>query len=463
MAIKNLDELSALSLETFPQVYEVIMEGIAERITILRSFGYDLNFFNEFGHPFYNQPNLSQQMNNLMHCIYTMGQYFTDLSADYIPDSYSNFPKTCSLATKTETEYPLGISLTTGDNFSEADFARWRFQFKVAAAWLNRFVYFAVPSSYQKTTQRTNNSVSWSDSDPGPSFTPTDMSEREGRTMSFYFFDGRDERLADTVTSTPLHELYGERRATAYTGLEIDNRSPYAANCLLYLVMRSASSGPGRYDGNYKRWQTKQYEMTICSGVHTDPSDNRYHIPSKVEYTVDNQVFINGEWKTGEWMKQTTNYDNDGRGIDERTQQREMWYSDYGDKSMVYSESDETSEYHSWYTSQAKNILELGYYNYDRVWDGLGIWTDMQTPISEVVPAHTKKVLQCTRYSTLPFPSTNWAALKPAGWTHGSYDWTDEGFVEYEMRVVPILDFTQSVTTFNLEDSSGSGASVIGS
>lgn len=453
MAIKNLDQLSALSLETFPEVYNTIMEGVAERLTILRAFGYDLAPFNSFGFPFYNQPNLSQHMNNLMHCIYTMGQYFTDLSADYIPDSYTNFPKTYSLATKTETEFPLGISITTGDNFSESDFARWRFQFKVAAAWLNRFVYYAVPSDYQKTTQFLSQTSSWTDSDPGATFTPENLSERHGGGMTLYYFDEFNERVADTQY-TPTHYVWGERRVNVRSGLEIDNRTPYNANCLLYLVMPSASSGPGRYDGNYRRWQRKQYEMTICTGVHTNPDDERYHIPSHVEYTANNQVFVNGQWQTGDYFNQSINYESNGQGIDETQTQREIWYSDYGDRSMVYSESVVSSEYHSWYTAQAENELDLGYYGYDRIWNGLGIWTDMQTPISEAVPAHTKKVLQCTHFTTLPFPNTDWAALKPAGWTRGSYDWTDEGFIEYEMRVVPILDFSQALTTFDL----GSGS-----
>jgi hypothetical protein len=91
---------------------------------------------------------------------------------------------------------------------------------------------------------------------------------------------------------------------------------------------------------------------------------------------------------------------------------------------------------------------------HDRIWDGLGIWTSPSEPLSaEVIPARTKKKIDATFFNPVPEPQqSRLREVIPTGWKHGSCWWEEELTNSYDLRVVPILDYSDSVTTFSFDE-----------
>lgn len=462
MAIVNL-QLSALNMETLPVAYYKIIEAINERKTILNAFGIDTSYSQDWsqytgGYGFVdrNNPNYAMCMNSLMYCVNRMGQYFVDLSGDYIQDSYANFPKTYSHPLKEDTEHNIGVSVRQYDSFEDNTIESWRQVLYTAAYWLNKYTAINVPNNYR--TVNTNCSYTSYDLSASDQFVPENMKERKS-DMRFTITHHSMEY--DRPTSSGSDHYYnGYRRCSGYFGLALDNRTPYPAKVLLYLCLPSVPDDGRDNWKNVQKWQNYHYRMEICSRLWIpDPDDPSLLYPGVADIDNDTFIYAGGNWKqsiddhtkiiysagreTG-----TENYQLSAIEVYDKKN-----YTPDGRQNIVldHRTTEEGEDRHTYYLAWAENELEM---YHDRIWDGLGIWTSPSEPyLAEIIPARTKKKIDATFFNPVPEPQqSRLSEVIPTGWRHGSCWWEENFTNSYELRVVPILDYSDSVTTFSFDE-----------
>lgn len=458
MAIVNL-QLSALNMETLPVAYYKIIEAINERKTILNAFNIDTSYAQDWGHytDSYgivdrHQPNYAMCMNSLMHCVYRMGQYFTDLSAEYIQDSYANFPKSFSMTLRSDTEHKIGTSIRQYNSFDDDTIDSWKSVLSTAAYWLNRYTAINVPKEYRSVMQTCEYGTK--DLSSSTAFTTTETEERRSN-MSFNITHSSYEYYRPTESGTDAG-YSGTRRYSGNFGLTLDNRTPYSANVLLYLCLPSVADTAWN---NVNKWQSYSYSMEIYSGLWVPYEDEpTLKYPGEGNGSNGSFVLAGGQWRqrddTRTWIKYSAGSQSgtDNHQLSSTEHFIRKNYTHDGREQCVLDETSasEGEDTHIYYYSWAENELNVN----RKAWDGLGIWTSPSEPfLAEVIPARTKKKITATFFNNLPEPSKNrLTEIIPAGWRHGSCWWDENLANSYDLRVVPILDYSDSVTTFSFDE-----------
>lgn len=464
MAVVPLN-LSALNMETLPEAYEKIVEAICERKTILNSYDIDQSwnndisrYTNSYGFLSKHQPNFAMCMNALATCVFRMGWFFADLSGNYIQDSYSNFPKSLRERMIADTEHSLGASIMTFDSFDEHTIEDWKTVLKNAAYWLNQCT--AIKPLNCSTVQKCNQTNHWTNTPNWGTGDVTYTSEETGSSYDMHFdvryysweYDHSTQSGAD-------HSYSGDAYIKGRCGLAIDNKTPFPADVLLYLCLPHQDEAYWEIEN---KWQTYGWSMEIQDNLWTpDPNHPEEKWTGKTTTTNRHLVYAGGQWRPSYEIDQEENWSaGSGGGQDNyllggTVSTKRTNYSHDGNLSYVMRESEniipEDPQTRSY--GYASNELEM--YRDCYLWDGFGIWNSPSEPLSaEVLPARTKKIIDATVFNTLPMPQHYPSEFVPDGWTRGSMWWDETLDVHFRCFVVPILDFKDSLTTFEIEDES---------
>lgn len=457
MAVEQL-RLSSLTMETLPDAYSQIVQAICERKTILNAFDYGIqgSCTNDYGFLSQHQPNFAMSMNALLECVRRIGSSFFDEDAEYIEQSYSNFPKTFGNKIVTDEEHSVGVSIMQFDTFTEPTIEDWRNVLGTAAYWLNKFTKIHPKFNATTTLYCPYTTSSWWDTEDWGTYeiVPTAESERE---MSFSIQKWYRESCQPTQYDPDPYHVYkdGALHVRARCGLAIDNKTPYDASVLLYSCM------PEQPESNWAsrdKWQTIDYNMRTCTNYYQpDPDDSFYLWPGKTSNRSVEQVLAGDGWKDAYYSEEDTIYTvgrdfvEDNHQLCLEYEQYETNYSHDGSSSyLMHSENSSQGENpNSTYTSYSINFLDFR--PGTKVWDGFGIWNAVGVPLNGgTVPARTKQVLASTVMSSVPLPNSRMQNMIPADWTRGGVWWEEHLFADYTVRIVPILDFTDSITTFEV-------------
>lgn len=451
MAVETL-ELSALSLESLPSAFGLISKAINDRMTVIKGTGnnprYPLqNLINNVWVPEKGSPNFANQVNNITLTLKNLAQYFVDLDAEYISNAYTDFPKMLSGAWNAAAPEVGTVDVTNGETFTEETMDHFKSILKNAGEWLNRMVYIVPKTTY--TTQRWRETKSWYSSDESSlsnktaPFTVPEINERTGpmqilvrESQSRINFNGA--LIADD----------GSRRVECDTGLIVDNRTPYDANVKNYLVL------PFVNESNWSakdKWQNYHRSIRLCDKIWT--TDSGYVFPGASIVKENDMAYIGGDWKVLKTYRKNVEYDKgqtwsgSNFQISASSDLSTYNYTYEGEQSILL-DSEHTEEGENqrnyWYADPENSITVVG----SDFWYGFGNWSTIDQPYETSIAAHTRTyVLPPLR--EIPKPTVDWHQFD-GDYTQGGYDWREEHTFEYTLRVVPVLDFSESITTFRI-------------
>lgn len=445
MAVVSVD-IDHLNLEVLPDVLLKIGEALNERLTILKAFrmGVATNCWT----PENGSPNYALQVNFLKSLTMELSKHFIDLNADYISNSYTNFPKTLLLQAK-ENSNTIGANCVyQGETFTEDTMDNFKSTLSTTCVWLNKMTCIRPESPMVMTMQH------WSDIKRWNEATSSDLSNKTA-PFSPPIEEERSGNMTITVTESLEKNFYsgsliadgGSRSVNADVGLVIDNRTPYAAavKCFLTLPQVAESSW-----NNRNKWQSYFRKIEKCSDPWT------YHgstMPGRRDVEETTAVLAGGQWREAYTSDAQTYYSQNLSGYGDNYQVLKYGDDLWQNWNHEGTENYEITSTHTeegpnpgivWY-ADPKNTIEV----YDTVfWYDVGSrWADVRTPYETTLPAHTKDYV-ISGFSTFPEPIVNWHQFD-GSYTRGSYDWEEDYTFDYKLRVVPILDFTDSITTFS--------------
>lgn len=452
MAVVDLN-LSSLSLETLPPALLQLAEAVNERITILHGLEVGPRYpysdiIDWIWPPENGSPNYALPINNLLRIVQRMSKYFVDLSADYISNSYTNFPKTLAGAFK-EASGDLGEqNVYCGETFTNDTIANFRSILVSTAEWLNRMVYVVPSKTY--TTQHWDDRKDWEAADEeslSNETAPFDPPEYYQRTGSMVL--ELDEDKEQHYFNGEMIVDGGRREIDGYTGLIVDNKTPYDAVVLNYFVLPAVAETNWRTD---TKWQWYQRHTTMCREPWSPVSwpDDVY--PGGTFDATDYMVYAGGQWKT--YTRYTfdrklaadvdtgSNYQISGTSYD-------LWQNWTHEGTQNYVLNEETEEegesQSSYWYADPENSIET----HCHFWYGFGFCNNINEPYVTSIAAHTRDYVIPPMSSITEPTNINWHEFD-TGYSRGSYDWDEDYNYTFSIRVVPVLDFTESVTTFNV-------------
>lgn len=479
-------DLPKLTLEKLPEAYEVIKKGVCERLNILRAFGKgdftnDLKFlFADIG-----KPNRAQSMNQMMKIIAEMARRFVDLDPNkYIPDGGRDFPRTLidtsqtwdhydpnpgnSLIFPPETEEEeitnLGACVPGITSFSGGTMDEWKRMLTSAANWLNKMTAIEIPQTYYYC-YRITYIKEVNDFNTTIHLEPIGTQPFGNKCIMEIEYESSAWQGSST---SPIYSSEKKRCRRITNSLEVDNRAPYDAVCKMYLcygsskfTLQGGTYGSRRKYGNWYqpyKWPMVNYSMQLCSGPTPLPHSD-HDVPTKIERNSNAyMVQVNGEWKHYSDNKVTENYTPDANtghnNLTSKTEEKSVInYSFDGSEQNVLEQSSESyGPDGSRYDGEPDNELEILWGTDEtQVWDGLGMWSAWDQPLTEDVQAHTVKLLTTLNFDDMPEVQNIYIeqGMFP-DWTRGSYNWTENFRRQWRVRVEPVFDYTDSITTYSI-------------
>lgn len=479
MAVVNL-ELSALNLETFPEAYGKLIDGINERISILdamgiylgtsgsryKFYGYTEEASIASGDPMNpKQVPSASKMNSVIRAIRNLATYFCNPDEVTFKESYTDFPHTyLSELKKQSSEHSIGYCVGRTQCLDETTLDNWKQMFREAAYWLNRMTMIRVPSNYtyRECTEITDNP--YSDVDINSAITPQPASQE--------YEKNKDPRIYITykrVRSNSDPNAADKKHWTCYTGLVVTNRAPWDATCRLYFVCPSWDAADTKWDGVFpagwrvlnRRWNQPQKWQYLTRSIEIDdgaykpyPQDypDTYFFTDRLEIE-ETQVLLSGDWATKKSSRTHAIYSGgaDDTQVSKTIDSFEKNFSPDGDEEILLTQESTTEGPDSGQTgcgTPKNDLQELVY-----LWNGFGLVSDLSSYLSESVPAHTKKKLTCLSFNQIPEDIPDFDDYVGSEWTHGNHYWYEHISIYCDVRIVPIMDYTDSITTFNVVDS----------
>ena len=416
-----------------------------------RQYGQDYHlFFESYGVCNDHEPNWAGKMNALMSCILRMSEHFIDLdtssSGPYIRDSMSNFPIVLKSKVKTDPDYPIGSSVGQFHWFDGDTMASYKKVLETAAHWLNEFTAFEVPASNWFTTQYTT----------GHSPECRDYRYEAGNKPRFNITGRKSTNGEGGETSYDDESV----TYTSSSGLIVDNRATYPALCKLYLCLGfNKFTLTGIHDGgptwnNVEKWQNFSRNVELQSDLWR-PTGLDYPYPGKTTKTKRTYGYVNGAWMIKKdrveetvWSKGTATAYNDNFQMS-FTWEEIIHNYEYNDASETIitdeTEGMEGEDPSSYYLSRPENKIVVS----ATLWNGLDLWSDPYTPLTETIPAHTKKRLTCNTFQQIPIPTYDYESFIGDDYERGAWRWNESVAISYDMRVVPVVDFSESLTTYS--------------
>lgn len=483
MAVVDLN-LSALNLETFPNAYGKIVDALNERISILDAMGVYLGSGGA-GAQFYgvtiDQTNSrmgpmnpkevpsASKMNSLIRAIRNLANQFVNVEDVTFTESYTDFPHTYLNELKRQSdEHSIGYCVGRTQSFDEETMDNWKQMFVEAAYWLNKMTMVRLPSemNYREISEYAyNNSFNAPPIDspivPDPA-TDSNIQDNDARIYIRYYSEQNQDLPNPTQT----------KRWECYTGLIVTNRAPWKAVCKLYFVCPPWDATDTKWDGVFpagrrvlrrnwnkpEKWQylTRSLEK-YANTYQPDPADDpdtywaTYHLQ-----TNETEVLLSGVWTVKKSTREETNYSGgtSNTQTSKTTDSFEKNFSPDGTEEVLLTQesSSEGPDPYSYLRSVPNNELTVA----ANVWNGYGLVLDISTPLEEVVEGHSKKKLACLSFNQIPEEIPDFDAYVGSDWEEGDHDWTKDITVNCDIRIVPIMDYTGSITTFNVIDSSSS-------
>ena len=459
MAVVTIS-LSSLNLETLPKAFSKIGEAINERWTIMKAFGQDPSVSYLDGQwlaqPFC--PTLAAKANLLNSMVMKMTAGWVDLSADYVPHSYSNFPKSLQGAAKADSANLGPNSIAVGESFAEETMDKFKNVITNVCNWLNRMTCIQPDNDSCFTMQHWSDSKTWSHlpgyedtlSNETAPFEPPQERERSFRQESPTITYNRESWQVyfyqDDVIGTDQHT----RGLTANTGVIIDNRTPYDAIAKLYLTLPSVAESSW---SNKNKWQNLLREIEISrEPFNPYPESPSIFYPGGRNDVQEVLVKAGDSWKPYqsivqdvEYTKDAANYKASGTYDLVKTNYTPDGISSYVMKEEHRVEGPDESVY--WH-GEPQNEIDVTSepYNGYGLWEGFGLWNSPSEPMSAECHARTKDYVW-EPITALTEPTIDFHAFD-GNYTRGNYDWWEQYRFGYSVRIVPILDFTDSITTF---------------
>lgn len=482
MAVVSLD-LNNLNLETYPEAYEKLVDALNERIALLKAFGYDNSFGDGgAGNLFYGvsyttsyipcgpmnkfEPNEADKMNSLMRAIRNLATRFINPDDVEFQLSYTDFPHNyLSELKKQSDEHSIGHCVGRTQTFDPETMTDWKQIFVEAAYWLNKMTMVRVPSNwdYRHTTESTSDN-SYNEKPLEYAIVPQPVdplfSNHDAYINLEYHKKQNHTEANPTIT----------KRWDCMTGLTIVNRAPWDGVCKLYLCCPHFEATGERWDGVFpagrrvlrrnwnqpQKWQYLERDMEVCDGAYQpDPQDDpdKYWYTNKLEVKETEVLTDNGEWteKKIDRTESVFSGGSDNYRLSRTTTQFEKNFNhDASEEVLLTSESttEGPDQYDTSHGSPVNN-LTVNCYN---IWDGLGLTDAISTPIEEAIPAHTEKKLTCFSFTQIPEPTPDFDSFVGSDWQRGNFDWHEEVIVSYDLRVIPIMDYSESLTTFTIAE-----------
>lgn len=451
-------DLSGLSLEVLPDVVEKLQDACFERLSIVRACGSEWESNNDGTWYLDNYPIaekestvMCRRINALATFVERLSRYYLDVDAEYIAGSYSNFPKSLRSALVTSTDYPIGTqTLFRCETFTDATMDKYKTLLTNCAYWLNKMTKIVLPSSRMCFKRKASVKSGGADLSVVPEIVTLDEYSspigeyRVGSVTywnwSYTFYGYEQEEISYSHDSQNFY---------LYDGVVIDNRAPYPAAVDFYLTLPKVS------ESNWSatnKWQGVEWEMYIATSVSSEgeaPYESYYATSTKKEY--GSQAFIGGGLGNAYTTYLKTIIDN---GTVKTTHSENTNYTHDGSQSYVYLSSDLTSDSTLGNHASPENSLNVwtDFRNSGDIWTGLGLWTDPSQPIRRFIPANTKKEILDICGSGNYRPPFLLRHFSPAGWTRGSHGWEEHRSVSYDWRLIPVMDFSDSITMFAIGD-----------
>ena len=469
MAVVNIN-LDDLNMETMPEAYTQIVSAIEERLTIIWALASNLDYYygNWAGWPNWQLPygqfiideffrygvnakfqfNSAKQMNSLLFCIYKISKFFVNPEGDPFTDSYVTFPHSCKDAVVSDIERNIGTSIAQFDSFAQPTMESWRKLFQIAVYWLNKFTMIPVPSHARCVTQRGR----YSGYDGGPvPVTEIEPASNDPSLEATYIKTQTNDQEDPSITRT----LRG------YFGLKVQNRTPYAGVCKLYACLPSVNVSSGTNWKSTDKWQhfTRKV-VTDENPWQPDPDDPDTLYPGNTTETERTYVLLNGAWVMKNDLTKEIEWSHNQYGNNDNfqwTRNDSETYKNFSPDGSNEIVLDQTSAYYG----QDQSIQKTNFRNEITItdvnlWDGFGIWSSIGTPVTESIPAHTEQKLNCFTFSDIPEPEnkSNFEDFSGDGYQRGEHGWSESWRLTFNLRVVPFLDFANSITTFSIVEAS---------
>jgi hypothetical protein len=478
MAVVDLN-LSALNLETFPDAYGKLTDALNERISILAAMGINLPSGGA-GQAFYGVTEAdnakrmgpmnpkevpsASKMNSLIRAIRNLATYFINPEDVTFSESYTDFPHNFLNELKRQSdEHSIGYCVGRTQSFDEETMDNWKQMFVEAAYWLNKMTMIQLPSNID------HREVSEIADNPYTAYTMDVPINTQPITSSWEKdFDAKIkinyERKQDQTQSDPTIK----RKWECNTGLIVTNRAPWDAVCKLYFVLPPYDASDTKWDGVFpagrrvlqrkwnqpQKWQYLTRQLQVESGAYQhDPQDH----PDEYWYTdelviEETEVLLSSVWTAKKSYREHTVYSggSDNSRVSKTEDSFEKNFSPDGDQEVLLTQESisygpDPNEYGR---GTPTNNLTANVY----AWSGFGLLSAISMPLEETVEAHSKKKLACLSFNQIPEELPDFDAYVGNDWDRGNHNWSESIYVNYDIRIVPFMDYADSITMFNVVD-----------
>lgn len=479
MAVVNLN-LSALNLETFPDAYGKLTDALNERIAILAAMGTNVgtggsgyafygtteaDYVNRMGPMNPKEVPSASKMNSLIRAIRNLATYFVNPEEVTFSESYTDFPHNYLNELKRQSdEHSIGYCVGRTQSFDEETMDTWKQMFVEAAYWLNKMTMIRLPSDmdHREVSETANNPYTFSPVEVQITTQPITSSWEKNYDANIKIIY---ERTQDQTQSDPTTKKKWE----CNTGLIVTNRAPWDAVCKLYFVLPPYDASDTKWDGVFpagqrvlerkwnqpQKWQYLTQQLQVESGAYQyDPQDH----PDDYWYTDklvadETEVLLSGVWTVKKSSREHTTYSG-GSGNTQTSKTSDSFeknFSPDGDKEVLLTQdsSSEGPNPYEYGRGTPTNKLTVVAY----AWNGFGLVGDISAPLEEAVAAHTKKKLACLTFNQIPEDVPAFDDYVGSDWERGDHDWSESITVQCDIRIVPIMDYTDSVTTFSVVES----------